>query len=362
MPPYQMVRTLQALQDQMAQGSVQALAAQRMLLSELDAAFVAADPAVWQDSRNALAAIIHVLSGGNPAVMRRLLSLDPKPAADEKLMLGALAYLEGRVPEATEIFAAIDARSLPSGLGGQVAMVQAALVVGQDPAKAMGLLDTARLLSPGTLGEEAALRRQVLVAAQTGQTDKFESLSRQYLSRFRSSIYAGNFRKRFAAALTRMDYIDEPEGFERLDALIVDLDLATKRELYLMIARAAIAQGKTKAVELAAERALSTSAEGTDEARARLYKAAALTVAPEGPEAALAELGRVDRQALPPSEAELYQAASAVANSILTATDTSMAAAGPSVADASALPQSAVLTRAEKALEDADALLRDAPL
>ena len=112
------------------------------------------------------------------------------------------------------------ARSLPAGLAGQLALTQSALVVREAPARSLELLDLARLLAPGTLVEEGALRRQIFVVAQGGDATRFEALSIQYLRRFRRSVYAGNFRQRFAAALTRLDFDSDRTRIARLERML----------------------------------------------------------------------------------------------------------------------------------------------
>ncbi len=92
---------------------------------------------------------------------------------------GALAYVEGREKEALEIFEGINPRSLLVTLGGQIALVKSALLVNSDLRGAMIQLDDARLLTTGTLVEEAALRRQIFVAGQVDDFNKFEMLAIQ---------------------------------------------------------------------------------------------------------------------------------------------------------------------------------------
>ena len=132
---------------------------------------------------------------------------------------------------------------LPASLGGQVAMAQAALIVGEDPRKALVHLDQARLLAPGTLVEEAAIRRSIFVADQIRDQERFELLARQYLQRFRHSVYAGNFRYRFAAGLTHLRLLDDPSQFHRLDWMIAELEAETRCGLYLTVASAAVVKG-----------------------------------------------------------------------------------------------------------------------
>ncbi|MFG1397341.1 hypothetical protein [Roseixanthobacter pseudopolyaromaticivorans] len=324
--PMEAVRALQRLQDKVAAGSVEAVEGQRRMLAQIDQDFKAAAPTVWQDPRNARALVIHVLSGGNPAVLRGILAQEPLPALDERLLRGALAYVEGREEQALRLFGEIDARTLPNALGAQVAIAQAATTVRKDPAKAARLLDLARLLMPGTLIEEAALRRQILVASQSDDPDQFGRLSRQYLDRFAHSVYAGNFRQRFAAALTRMPFIDAPDGFQRLDNLLQPLDQASRREIFLLVARSAVIQGKAKTTITAAERALASAPPlSSDAERARLYKAAALAATHEGFQQAQIELAALDRDRLAPPDATLLDAALVAADLVRTA---------PNVADA----------------------------
>jgi chemotaxis protein MotC len=359
--PFTMVRTLQSLQDQIAQGSIPALAAQRTLLARFDAEFLAMDATVWQDPRNARAAVLYVLSGGNPVLLRKLASLKPPPAVDEALMRGALAYVEGRAPEAARLLNEIDVLKLPSGLGGQVAMAQSALNVGEDPRKAMEHLAKARLIAPGTLVEEAALRREILIAAQVNDLQRFESLARQYLNRFRSSVYAGNFRQRFAAALTRMDFINDREHFTRLEALLHDLERESQRDIYLMIARGAVSQGKAVAAQLASERVLTLSPSREDEARAVLYRAAALAVSREGISLALTSLKTINRRLLTPADSSLYEAVSVVAESVRTAAEPRTSLLLGDALTNEPPPSSPIKSRAQDTLEAIDQLLKQAP-
>ncbi|MGX1309809.1 hypothetical protein AB7M35_004581 [Amorphus suaedae] len=359
-PPYQLVRTLQTLQDNIAGGSSAALAAQKVLLARLDRDLLAADPALWAERRNAEALVVYTLSGGRPEVTRELLSRDPSPNVDERLLRGALAYVLGRESEARKLLGEQDPLSLPTNLAGQVALAQATLTLATEPEKSLQLLDLARLLSPGTLVEEAALRREIYLVSEQNDVDKFEQLARQYLRRFRHSVYAGNFRQRFAAALTRMSFVDDPAQFQRLDVLLADVDDDSRRELYLVVARAAVNGGKTAVAAMAAERALQSAQPASrDRARALLYRGAALAVTPDGLMTSLDDLKAVDRRLLTPSDAALYDAAAATANLILTAPE-GAAVDETAVAEASeAMIESEVLASATSAVEAVDTLLSE---
>lgn len=315
--PIELVRTLQAMQDQIATGSTDAHIAQRALLTHIDNQLMQQDQEVWRESKNIRAAVVFVLSGGRPSILRKLSSLDTLEKKDEVLVKGALAYVEGREAEARRILNDIDVHLLPPILAGQIALVQSALIVRDDPARSVALLDFVRLQLPGTLIEEAALRREIFVVSQMKDASKFEALSRQYLHRFRHSVYGGNFRQRFAAALTRLEFAKDEEKFARLISMLSELEADGQRELYLLIARAAIDQGQTKAAVLAAEKALEMSAaDKIGSARARLYKAAASIVTVKGFESSFEELQKVDRASLPPNDAILLDTALSTANQI----------------------------------------------
>lgn len=280
--PYEMARTLQALQAQMAMGNSAAVLAQRELLAAMATRFLAADAASWQDVRNARAALTYTISGGNPKVLRQLLTLTPPIALDTKLAGGALAYADGSEDKARELLMPLDARALPSAIGGQIALIQAGLIARQDLKRAAKLLDDARLLMPGTLVEEAALRRQVFIVAQIGDLDRFEFLSQHYLRRFGTSIYASDFRQRFATAITRLSLTEQDARFRRLEAMLKASDVESQRSLFLHVARSAVIHGKFETARIAARDARDVAPVGSgDAARAALYEAAASITSPD---------------------------------------------------------------------------------
>ncbi|WP_414833016.1 hypothetical protein [Afifella sp. YEN Y35] len=372
-------RDLQSVQDRIAQGSTEALAEQRQVLDRIEVEFRKAPQETWQDPRNAVSLVGYVLSGGRPAVLRDILRSEPLPAIDEQLMRGALAYAEGRAQAAKEALADVKARSFTS-TGSQVAIAQAALVVSEDPVRASALLDEARLLAPGTLAEEAALRREILVVAELQQVEKFALLSRQYLQRFRHSVYAGNFRQRFATALTRMKFVDNPEELPRLDDILSDMEPAARQELYLIIARAAVVQAKAPIARFAADRVLAMAdLSDTAKEQAHLYRAAVSVVGVETFDGASAALKKIDRNLLEEADRDLLDVVLGIADSIRRAPQVTLAdVAADRPADetaADAIPASAAassqaaelkdefsqtnptIARAQQAVEAADELL-----
>lgn len=314
--PHALVRTLQHLQENVARGDVRAHEAQRGLIDAIAARLLAAEPATWAEPRDAQAAIAFVLGGGPPVVLERLAALDPPPAVDPALVRGALAYAMGREAQAREALAGVDPLAYPGHLGAQVAIVRSALAVRDDPAEAARLLSIARLLAPGTLIEEAALRREIFVEGQRGEMERFEYLVIRYLQRFRNSIYAGNFRQRFILLLTQMDFARDVESFLRLEAILAQMDRPGERDLYLHFARHALLEGRLELSRFAAGRAAALSPGGSgEEARALFYEAAAGIVTPDFEEAA-ERLLSLDPGVLPEPDRPLLVAAMASAVAI----------------------------------------------
>ena len=122
--PVQLVTDLQNMQGRIAQGDAASYAAQPKLLRGIANAFSGMPPEVWKNSRNARAAVIYLLSGGQPRIVMHLLESDEILDADKNLMKGALAYVLGRDADALQILGEIDPRSLDPALGGQLAFIQ----------------------------------------------------------------------------------------------------------------------------------------------------------------------------------------------------------------------------------------------
>ncbi|HYA74001.1 MAG TPA: hypothetical protein VEF36_12675, partial [Roseiarcus sp.] len=163
---------LQTLQVQIASGDKSAYAAQPERLKAIGAAIAAAKPEVWQSKSETDAAIIYLLSGGQPREIVQLLESGAVPKSEVSFMRGAVAYIAGNEAEAKKLLGDIDPRTLDLRLAGQVAFAQSVIETSRDEKKAMALLDLARLLAPGGLVEEAALRREISLAGNQRDIDR----------------------------------------------------------------------------------------------------------------------------------------------------------------------------------------------
>ena len=174
--PYILMRALRAVQDQVAVGSTSAHEEQRRILRDLGSKLRGLPVQVWDDVRNVRSAVFFALSGGDPAVLKVIIDRTTTPHVERRLLRGALAYGEGRQRDALGLLQPLKARDLDPVLGGMVALIQGTLVARTNPKEAIQRLDEARLLAPGTLIEESALRQEILLVAREGELERFDLL------------------------------------------------------------------------------------------------------------------------------------------------------------------------------------------
>ncbi|WP_426613865.1 chemotaxis protein [Bradyrhizobium sp. McL0616] len=360
--PYELVRALQAVQDGIANGDTAAHGSHIALIRQIGEKLLAADPRVWSNPQNGQAVVIYLLSGGAPQVVRKLPR--DKMNVDAKLFDGALAYVEGRQEEARELLKDVQPRTIPSGMGGQVALVQGALFARSAASLAIERLDDARLLLPGTLVEEAALRREILLVGQAEDFDKFEFLTLAYIRHYRNSVYAGDFWQRFSTGLTQSSLALDDRRFARIAALLEQIDRASRLKLYLVIARAALVRGKLGVTRPASERALTLSADATsDRERAHFFRGASRALTDEY-DGGFAELKALDKSKLPERDVLLLNA------TVQLALDVRKPIAGPAAIVAADKPpptparidlasSNAMLARTQKQLGELELLTKD---
>jgi chemotaxis protein MotC len=277
--PFEMMRALSILQDQIAAGNAIAQVGQVKMIERMAERFSVIDTAVWKDKRNARALVLYLFGGGNAAALDGLIVKDDIAKGYEVLFEGAMAYALGKDGVARAALLPIDARNLPSGLGGHLALVQATLLANQDKAKAMQLLDLARLLEPGTLVEEAALRKEMFLIGSTGDLDKFALLSRRYTHAFAKSVYAENFKQLETKMANEIAKGDSAASNLRLEQLLNAVDRRERQDIYLGVAQSAVLEGRPVTGSFAGAAAAKLSDKpDSNQARARIYYGAASVV------------------------------------------------------------------------------------
>ncbi len=349
--PYMLIRSLRAVQDAVASGSLSAHEHQRQMMREIGAQMGELPVAVWDDVRNVRAAIFFVLSGGNPVVLKPILDRPKTRHIERRALRGALAYGEGRAVDAMGLMGKLDARKLDPLLSGIVALIQGTLASRKDAARAIAYFDEARLLSPGTLIEEAALRQQILLLAREGDLERFDLLTAQYSRRFPNSLFAQSFRRQFFAGVAKQNFKRASEWISRTETELMKVPAAERIGLYLAIAEEATKGGNIDIARFAAGKARELSQAGSRSyQRARLFEGAALAATADFGQG-LDILNAVDATQLAISDREVRDSALAVAGAV---------GRWPSPPAALDEPAPGSVARAEVLLETVNSLLEEA--
>jgi chemotaxis protein MotC len=343
--PYQMVRSLQLVQDRIADGDHAALPMQKKLLELIDARLRKAEAEDFEDKRNYRSALIYSMSGGNPVtleVVRSRLQLAP---ADAVLADGILAYLNGRTREAREAFAAIDPMTETQDLGAFLALVKGSLLSTDDAAAAVLLFDKARLLGTGTLVEEAALRRSIGLSTRLHDAKRFTAWSNQYVRRFLRSPYASQFADAFVNGVVALH---ASVDFPAIEEIIEDMQSDQRKVIYLRLARRAAIEGLADVAAFAAKHI----EEGTqivtdDDPRAALY-ASLSDIRSGNVDDVIVKLRGIDRARLSERDRELLDAVLSVASQVAAPVESPVETPEPAAAEAGSA-ETSELAKAEEA-------------
>jgi chemotaxis protein MotC len=284
---------------------------QRKMLELIDSRFAHSAPKEYEDHRNFRALMIYAMSGGNPATVDKVVSRLILEDKDARLSAGLLEYVRGESGRAVAALREIDPHAAPADIAPSLALVKGTLFSSIDPKMSLEFLDFARLAGPGTLVEEAALRRSLALAVETGDGGRFLRLSEQYVRRFLRSPYASQFADSFVAGIARLyDTID----LDRIAAIIGGMNAEQSKVIYLRIARQA-AIDRLDALAAFADKGLETSVAGDDDPRAALYSALAL-VASEKVGLMRKRLDAIDPSYLSESDRTLLDAAKAIVEEV----------------------------------------------
>ncbi len=304
---------------------------------------------------------IFVLSGGDSAVLEPWgEDLEPN-SLEKKLFDGVMAYGLGRTSEAEAKLLPIDAANLNAMRGGHLSLAQALLSARLDAKRAFGYFQTAALLLPGTLVEEAALRQTTVLAAKTGDAEKFSEAAISYLRRFRRSAYVAGFETQITFYVARFPAQD---GVRILRAILDALPEGWGRCLSCFltsIAEQAVLLGKIELAATAAAAALPLVPEDSSERQRLLLYSASAAIVTDKYSQALKTLGSVEEAKLSGDDRELLRASLALAVKLReTPALLSPGTLGPATVSKSsrAFSSSGRREAAKRALADADAILK----
>jgi chemotaxis protein MotC len=312
--PYRMLRSLQFVQDTVVRGDHSAAEMQRFMLGAIDQRLRTADPKVFEDPRNVDAALIYAMSGGNPATLEYLVARDVDGNFDNRIADALRKYLSGKGTLIAKTLGEMVTEYKNADIAPYLALVAGNVTIAKDPAGSLKYYDWARLTAPGTIVEEAALRRSLAVAVDANIVDKASGYANRYARRFLYSPYASQFADLFVRFVVEHYDVLKPEDIE---ATLGYMDVDRRREVYLRIARQAAIAGRRDLAVMAADQAKGLSGNGPQtDALAELY-GSLVGVPTENVDDAMAALMQIPEAALSPKDRALRQAAEAVAKEVL---------------------------------------------
>lgn len=305
--PTRTIRALQLLQDRIITGDLKAFKAYRILLSQAGKKLAALDSKHWQYKKNLDAVALYTLVGGNPIVGKTARS-KTELSDDHTLYLdAALAYSQGRLGKAYRLFEKIDFLHVPVSTAAQFAIVKSMLFGRTNTVLAKEYLNVARQLAPGTLAEEAALRRLVRMSSDDKDVKLFKRASRVYISRFKNSYYFTDFLKNYAYSLVRMPKSMEAEVLKSLEYMYEFLEDNQKLAVSSYVANIATDIGMFKLAAWSSKSALSISREnGKLHTRMSLYYLASTVTSINNSDIMVSMIENINDEILNAKDKRLY--------------------------------------------------------
>ena len=313
--PYSMVRSLQFVQDAVARGDHSAAEMQRFLLATIDERLKSAPTSIFKDSRNVDAALVYAMSGGNPATLEHLVARDVDGNFDTRVADVLRKYLDGRGAIIAKSIAIMVDEYRGQPIGAYIALISGNVTIPTDPLQALEFYDIARLEAPGTLVEEAALRRSLAIAVHEGDANRAFGYANKYARRYLYSPYASQFAD-LVVSLTVQRYGEV--DFNVVEETLSLLDQARQQEVYLRLTRNAAVAGKEELARLAAARAseLSKGLPAKPQAQATLYEGLSKISTPDVV-AAINSITDVPDDQLTERDRALRDAARAIAEEVI---------------------------------------------
>jgi chemotaxis protein MotC len=335
--PYLMVRSLQLVQDRIAIGDHAAMPMQRKLLELIDRRLREASAAELMQPRNLNFLMVYAMSGGNPETLRSLARRMHLAEREGKLIAGITSYLNGATKTAALTLKDFEPMQEPIEIGAFLALLRGSVISLEDPASALKLFDQARLLAPGTLVEEAALRRSVALTATLGDPERFVRLSEQFVRSYLRSPYASQFADAFVSGVLSLQ---ASLDLSAIDGIVDMMAEEQRKVIYLRIARRAAIDGLVELSNYASRKADAVGGAQADASDPRVLLYTSLTDITTAPiEEIRQRLGRIDRDRLSASDLKLLDAVLAVNGAITKAPDASaqpqpLAEESPQIVDA----------------------------
>ncbi|MEM9279141.1 MAG: hypothetical protein AAGA76_11260 [Pseudomonadota bacterium] len=316
--PWQLLRAIQRQQDRIVAGEKNATKAYRILLVQSANWMFELNDRAWQYERNLDALATYLLIGGRVELGYKALQRTRLKKPHTLLLKAAIAYSERDIVTAHDLITKIDHASLPPSVSGQVALAKAMIFSSSDLSTAASFLEEARLLAPGTLIEEAAIRREIRIAAELKSVDTLKYLYKTYLRRFANSHYFTDFLRNASYAFVNVSQGDGSDIIPDLDYFLAQLDTDQKIKVLEYVARRSATTGRFELAGWATAFALDNLDKGSKvHTRLTLYAAASKIVMPKKTEETLQSANSINEDHLKEYDQNLLKAVKILGDKIM---------------------------------------------
>jgi chemotaxis protein MotC len=194
------------------------------------------------------------MSGGNSETLADLVFNDAAGRFDIRITEALRMYLNGKSDAAVKRLEEMVPEYKTSEIGPYLALVAANSVAATDPANALKYFDWARLNAPGSIIEETALRRSVVLSIAAENYNKALDYSKRYARRYILSPYAGQFADVFVTLVVEHN---KHVSHDKIEEVLGSMETSRQREVYLRIARKAALAGELDLTRFCAGKAKS---------------------------------------------------------------------------------------------------------
>lgn len=313
--PTRQIRALQRLQDGLVSGVPDASKRYRMQLMSSSKELKMVEDETWQYKKNLDAVALFTLIGGNPRI-GKIARSKTKLSADHSLYLdAALAYSEGRLGKAYVLFKKINFKHVPISTAAQFAIVKSMLFGRADAKAAKDYLNLARKIAPGTLAEEASLRRLIRMSSDDKDVKLFMRISRIYISRFKNSFYFNDFLKNYAYSLVRMPKSSQEQILDSMRHIFKSLKDNQQLAVASYVSGITTDTGMFKLSAWTSKRALDLSrVNGKLHTRMKLYHLASTVTQPGAEDTMLDMIEGINDDVLNAKDKQLYNSVIALSH------------------------------------------------
>ena len=312
-----LLHSLLQVQDRIAQGDDAALPLQKHLMGLVEASVEEAGSPKNMSASDIRALLIFGIVGtGNSRITDALFD-NRMPKAYSKIALAIGTYRKRKRQQALKRFARIPMEEIDLRLRPYVAFAKGNLLAKRFPKKAVVEYNLVRLEAPGTLLEEATLRRLLSLYLSNEKGAEFGTIAREYGQRFIHSPYREQYLKIVKKGVMKLR---RHMSLEDIKAITGSMPPTFQASMYLHIVRTAIGSGHMKLATLAVEEIIALAEKNEDVAiddNQLKVLDILMRLKTDDPLTLYSEVQRVDRSSLHIDDEKLLQAADNILQSIL---------------------------------------------